>query len=184
MNEHGEIRIIIGASDQDYPGWIQTQEETLDVTKRSGWEAQFEPNTINRILAEHVWEHLTPEQAGVAAEICFAFLKSGGVFRLAVPDRLFPNEEYQRTVQVGGPGPADHPAASHKVVYDFRTLPPVFVAAGFDVKLLEWWDDAGAFHTEPWDERDGFIYRSARFDHRNANGKLGNTSLIIDAIKP
>ena len=72
-----------------------------------------------------------------------------------------------RIVQVGGPGPADHPAASHKVVYTLNALSDVFASAGFKVVPLEWCDDDGRFHATDWDERDGFIYRSARFDHRN-----------------
>lgn len=111
-------------------------------------------------------------------------LTTGGFFRCAVPDELFPDAKYQRTVQVGGPGPADHPAASHKVVYDYRTLPEVFVVVGFEVRLQEWWDEEGDFHAETWDEREGFIYRSARFDHRNCGDRYGFTSLIVDAIKP
>lgn len=177
-------RLIIGASSQNYPGWIRTQQDELDLSRREQWAARFAPDTIRTILAEHVWEHLTPEDARIAAGICFAFLTTNGFIRVAVPDGLFPDEAYQRTVQVGGPGPADHPAASHKVVYDYRRLPPAFRRAGFDVRLLEWWDEAGTFHAEPWDEREGFIYRSARFDHRNRDGKLGFTSLIVDAIKP
>ena len=51
------------------------------------------------------------------------------------------------------------------------------------MRLLEWWDDGGMFHHEKWDERDGFIYRSACFDYRNSDGVLGFTSLLIDAIK-
>ena len=179
-----DIRVIIGASSQDYPGWIRTQEDELNLIDRRNWETQFAPGSISRLLAEHVWEHLNPDEAAVAARICFDYLRPGGVFRLAVPDGLFPNEEYQRVVQVGGPGPADHPAASHKVLYDYRTLPPVFLAAGFRVQMLEWWDERGVFHAEEWDEREGFVYRSARFDHRNRDGALGFTSLIIDAIKP
>lgn len=183
MQQHNEIRIVIGASSQDYPSWSQTQEDELDLTDRSGWDAQFRPGSIDRLLAEHVWEHLDPDEAAIAANICFEFLQPGGFFRVAVPDGLFPNDDYQRTVQVGGPGPVDHPAASHKVLYDYRTLPAVFEKAGFDVRLLEWWDETGAFHAEKWAEREGFIYRSARFDHRNQDGRLGFTSLIIDAVK-
>lgn len=182
-NDDG-VRVIVGASSQDYPGWIRTQQDDLDLTRRERWEARFAPGGISHLLAEHVWEHLDPDEAEIAAAIVFDYLATGGFFRLAVPDGLFPGEEYQRIVQVGGPGPADHPAASHKVVYDYRTLPSVFERAGFKVRLLEWWDEDGRFHAEPWDEREGFIYRSARFDHRNADGRLGFTSLIIDAIKP
>lgn len=167
MRPHNDIRVIIGASSQDYPGWIRTQEDELDLTSRMDWEERFALGSIRRLLAEHVWEHLDPGEATIAAGICFDFLCPGGFFRLAVPDGLFPNKEYQRTVQIGGPGPVDHPAATHKVVYDYRTLPPLFEEAGLTVQLLEWWDEDGMFHAELWDEREGFIYRSARFDHRN-----------------
>lgn len=179
-----DIRIIIGASSQHYPGWLRTQQNDLDLTINSHWEERFAPDCISRILAEHVWEHLSPKEATDAAEICFIYLRPGGFIRIAVPDGLFSDEDYQRTVQPGGPGPADHPAASHKVVYTYRTLPPILAQAGFDVRLLEWWDESGQFYTGPWDEQDGFIYRSARFDHRNRDGRYGFTSLIVDAIKP
>lgn len=49
---------------------------------------------------------------------------------------------------------------------------------------MEYWDERGQFHYEEWDEDDGFIGRSRRFDTRNQGGTLGFTSLIIDAIKP
>lgn len=177
-------RVIVGASSQDYPGWHRTQRDELDLTRTEDWRALAPPGSLDAILMEHVWEHLTPDEATVAARNCFAALAPGGHVRCAVPDGLFPDADYQRTVRVGGPGPADHPAATHHLLYDWRTLPPVFTAAGFDVRLLEWWDDTAAFHAEPWDERDGFIYRSARFDHRNRAGRLGFTSLIVDAVRP
>ena len=180
----GPIRLIIGASSQSYPGWIQTQETELNLVRRADWERFAQPGGVQAVLMEHVWEHLTLDDAKLAALHCLEFLAPGGYVRCAVPDGLFPNAEYQRIVQIGGPGPADHPAASHKFVYDYRTLTAVFRAAGFDVHLLEWWDEEGKFSTHPWDEQDGFVYRSARFDHRNQHGVLGFTSLIIDAVKP
>jgi predicted SAM-dependent methyltransferase len=179
---HG-LKVIVGASLQNYPGWVQTQQDELDLTRAEAWAERFGSQPISTILAEHVWEHLTPAEAESAARNCFSALSPGGFIRCAVPDGLFPNTDYQRIVRVGGPGPSDHPAASHKFVYTFRTLPPVFEQASFVVRLLEWWDDRGEFHAEPWDERAGFIYRSARFDHRNRDGHLGFTSLIVDAIK-
>lgn len=49
--------------------------------------------------------------------------------------------------------------------------------------------DAGDFFlVEPsdkyWNELDGKIGRSLRFDTRNQDGKLGMVSIIIDAKKP
>lgn len=179
-----DLRIIVGASSQDYPGWIRTQQDDLDIVVRNDWSSRFQPGSLSCILAEHVWEHLSPTEARLAARNCFEFLQPGGRVRCAVPDGNFPDPAYQHLVQVGGPGPLDHPAASHKMVYRLATLGPVFADAGFEVHPLEWWDERGEFHERPWDEGDGFVYRTRRFDHRNANGQLGFTSLLIDAIKP
>lgn len=87
-------------------------------------------------------------------------------------------------VQVGGPGPTDHPAASHKIVYDYRTLVSVFEDAGFEVTLLEYCDERGDFHYTYWNEADGRIGRSYRFDTRNSGDELGMVSIIVDAKKP
>ncbi len=75
------------------------------------------------------------------------------------------------------------PAASHRVVCDYRMLSSVFTPAGFDVRLLEWWDERGTFHAEPWEERDGFSYRSQRLDRRDNRGPLVFTSPISDVVK-
>jgi predicted SAM-dependent methyltransferase len=87
-------------------------------------------------------------------------------------------------MQVGGPGPLDHPAADHKIVYDYRLFRDVFAAAGFQVDLLEYCDEDGHFHAADRDAEEGPIFRSLRSDPRNQNGALGFVSLIIDAKKP
>jgi predicted SAM-dependent methyltransferase len=133
-----DLRVVIGAGEyNNNPGWIQTQEAELNLLKRHDWEQRFAPNSLKAILAEHVWEHLSYEEGIQAAKICFDFLKPGGYVRCAVPDGFFPDENYQNTVKVGGPGPADHPAASHKIVHTYRTLTRMFEEAGFQVDLLE-----------------------------------------------
>ncbi|WP_420319400.1 class I SAM-dependent methyltransferase [Gorillibacterium massiliense] len=177
------IKIIVGASSQSYPGWIQTQEEELNLLKRSDWEKNFGNRKMDVILSEHVWEHLSFEEGIQAARICYDFLKPNGYIRCAVPDGYFKNEWYQNVVQVGGPGPKDHPAASHKIVHTYKTLTRVFEEAGFEIQLLEYCDEEGQFHFNEWDPHDGFIYRSYRYDHRNQDGVLGFVSLIVDAVK-
>ncbi|MCH5586658.1 SAM-dependent methyltransferase [Shimazuella sp. AN120528] len=179
------IRIVIGASSyRNNPDWIHTQKDDLDLLNRGHWLEQFEKNNISAILAEHVWEHLTYEQGIQAATTCFEFLKPGGYIRCAVPDGNFPDQMYQQLVQIGGPGPKDHPAATHQIVFTYQTLQKMFHTAGFQTKLLEYCDENGHFHHYPWNPNDGVIYRSFPFDHRNQKGKLGFVSLILDAIKP
>lgn len=181
---HQPLRIILGAGDQRFSGWIATGREQLDLRRPEDFRASFSGRLVDAFLAEHVWEHLTEEEGREAADTCFRYLKPGGLLRIAVPDANFPDEAYQRTVQVGGPGPADHPAVDHKIVYDFGRLSDVFVAAGFEVDLLEYCDADGRFHYHQWDPSDGPIYRSLLSDHRNEGGRLGFVSLILDARKP
>lgn len=185
LNKQADMKVVIGAGEyNNNPNWLQTQESELNLLKRLDWERQFSGESLQAILAEHVWEHLTFAEGVEAAKICFDFLKPGGHIRCAVPDGFFPDKDYQMGVQIGGPGPKDHPAASHKIVHNYRTITSMFRKAGFSVTLLEYCDEKGNFHTQDWNESEGYIYRSMRFDHRNKNGKLGFVSLIVDAIKP
>ena len=185
MIKEENVKVVVGAGEHNNnPGWFQTQESELNLLRREDWENTFSPNSLEAILAEHVWEHLTYEEGVQAAKTCFDFLKPNGYVRCAVPDGLFPDADYQINVQVEGPGPKDHPAASHKIVHNYKTITSMFTEAGFEVTLLEYCDEKGEFHYNDWDDNKGFIYRSKRFDHRNQSGQLGFVSLIIDAIKP
>jgi predicted SAM-dependent methyltransferase len=134
----GSLRVIIGAGEQRWDGWIATHREQLDLCDRATWAAWFGERLADGLLCEHVFEHLTEAEGRTAAALCFAFLKPGGFLRLAVPDAFYPDPDYQNTVKPGGPGPSDHPAADHKIVYDHRSLSDVLASAGFTVDLLEY----------------------------------------------
>lgn len=177
------IKIIIGAGNTEFDDWESTQESELNVLNRTHFENRFEKESIDAMLAEHVWEHMTEDEGVEAAKNCYDFIKCGGYIRCAVPDKNFHNEWYQNMVQVGGPGPIDHPAYTHKILYDYKTIKTVFEKAGFSVELLEYCDENGAFHYKYWNEADGKIGRSFRFDTRNSLEKLGMVSIIIDAKK-
>ncbi|MEN6313317.1 MAG: methyltransferase domain-containing protein [Clostridiaceae bacterium] len=178
------MKIIIGAGQTKYDGWIATQESDLNLLSILDWEKLFSNESIDAMLAEHVWEHMTYKEGILAAENCYKYLKPGGYIRCAVPDKNFRNEWYQKMVRIGGPGPSDHPAATHKIVYDSGTLKSVFESAGFEVTLLEYCDENGDFHFTYWNENDGKIGRSFRYDTRNSTESLGMVSIIIDAKKP
>lgn len=177
------VRIIIGAGDQHWPGWIPTQKEKLDLLNPEDWENSFRYRRADVFLCEHVWEHLTKEEGLFAAKICFKWLKPGGYLRCAVPDANFPDREYQLAARVGGPGPKDHKAAGHKIVYDYLLFSDVFKQAGFDVDLLEYCDEHGRFHYNQWSPEDGPVYRSLLIDHRNQGADIKSVSLILDAKK-
>lgn len=177
-------RIIIGAGKTSYEGGIDTQEEELNLLNINDYYKLFkQEESIDAFLAEHVFEHLSYDEGVEAGKNLYKFLKQNGYVRVAVPDVNFDNEWYRNMCKPGGPGNIDHPAYTHKVFYDYKTLIKVFEDAGFVVDLLEYCDENGRFHFNYWNTEQGMIGRSLRFDTRNNNGKLGMVSVIIDAYK-
>ena len=178
------MKIVIGSGDTKFDGWYHTQENELDLLDRSSFSKLIPQKNAECFLAEHVWEHLDFEEGVQAAKNCYDFLQPGGYLRIAVPDKNFKNEWYQNLVQIGGPGPEDHPASTHKIVHDKKTLTEMLTQAGFEVSLLEYCDERGVFHYKYWNNDDGHIGRSFRYDTRNSIEQLGMVSLIVDAHKP
>ncbi|SES18700.1 Predicted SAM-depedendent methyltransferase [Gracilibacillus ureilyticus] len=179
-----DIKIVIGAGEYvNNPGWIHTQEEELNLLDENTWQNRFAKSSLSAILAEHVWEHLTYEEGLEGAKICWEYLKPSGYIRCAVPDGYFPDESYQEIVQVGGPGPIEYPASSHKIVHNYQTLTKMFETAGYEVKLLEYCDEQGDFRQNERNGQDGVIFRSKKYDPRNQGDELTFPSLIVDAVK-
>jgi predicted SAM-dependent methyltransferase len=140
------------------------------------WSHYVRPDSVDALLAEHVWEHMTLDEAKSAASTCYRYLKPGGYIRVAVPDGFFPDPAYQDYIKVGGVAGGSE-KGGHQVVYTHIKLREVFEAAGFSTVLLEYHDESGVFHGSPWDPADGMIHRSKRFDPR------GPISIILDARK-
>jgi predicted SAM-dependent methyltransferase len=174
------LKIVIGSCDIYDSGWIPSEVYILDLLNEKTWKNYFQENEIECLLAEHVWEHLTIEQGGIAARTCFNFLKNGGYIRVAVPDGFHKEQRYIDYVKPGGIGAGSD---DHKVLYNYKTFSSVFEKAGFKIKLLEYFDENGEFHHNDWDNNKGKIHRSIRFDERNIDGEPNYTSLIIDAYK-
>ncbi len=172
----------IGSAGINYDkNWLSTDIDTLDITKSGDWRKLLLFRRLDNIMAEHVWEHLTEGHTKQANMNCFKYLKSGGVMRLAVPDGYHPDPDYIDWVRPGGGGPG---AEDHKILYNYKIMQDRLKAVGFEVSLLEYWDENGHFHFKDWTDEGGHIMRSRRYDKRNANGDLKYTSLIVDAIKP
>jgi predicted SAM-dependent methyltransferase len=174
------LRVVVGASGVFQPGWVPTDIEDLNLLSEADWSRLFQPESLDAILAEHVWEHLSAEDGLVAAKFCHRYLKTGGYLRLAIPDGLHPDPAYIEHVRVGGSGPG---ADDHKVLHTWQTLSAMLTEAGFRTQMLEYWDESGTFQSTDWDPEAGMVHRSRRFDQRNADGTLRYTSLIVDAIK-
>ena len=174
-------RIVIGSSGTAPEGWVPTDREVIDLLREDTWLRHFGPGSLDAILAEHVWEHLSADDAARAAVTCYQFLKPGGYLRVAVPDGLHPDPAYIEQVRPGGSGSG---ASDHKVLYDYSSVGELFAVAGFEVRLYEYFDCDGRFQFVDWNPADGMIRRSIRFDERNSPKRLAYTSIILDAVKP
>jgi predicted SAM-dependent methyltransferase len=175
------LRIVVGASGFAQPGWVATDITALDLLREGDWRPIFAEGSIDAILAEHVWEHLSADDGLAAARRCRRYLRPGGRLRIAVPDGLHPDPAYVAAVRPGGSGPG---ADDHKVLYTYQSLQSMLAGAGLQASALEHFDEAGQFRAAPWDPADGLVRRSRRFDPRNAGGRLAYTSLIMDGLRP
>ena len=98
------LQIVVGAGNKYQEGWIPIEQLTLDILKWWNWKYLFGKRKIDHILAEHVWEQLTLNEANIALKNCHHFLKGGGRVRLAAPDGHHPDPEYIEYVKPGGTG--------------------------------------------------------------------------------
>jgi predicted SAM-dependent methyltransferase len=171
------LNVVIGGGERDYAGWIKTDRDLLDITRPLDWQALFRPDSIDRLLCEHVLEHLSDEECRAALSECYKHIKPGGLFRAAVPDGYRRDAAYVAEVAP--------PNAGHKQLFTVDTFVPLLESAGFRATPLEYFDAAEEFHARDWDERDGTIFRSARFDTQEEfrRGPLCYTSVVVDARK-
>lgn len=171
------LRVMLGAGPTKTAGWFQTDKEILDVTSPEDWSILFTPASIDSLLSEHMLEHLSEEEARVALSECYRYLKPTGLFRLAVPDAYRRDLRY---VQEVAP-----PADGHKMYYNTDNLTALLKSVGFTTTPLEYFDAQEQFHATVWDENEGLIMRSVRFDTQQEFQRDGlfYTSLIVDARK-
>lgn len=177
---YGELRVIVGASSTAMPGWISTEYPCVDITDPASLNRYFKNGSVSSVLAEHVLEHLTADEATRATRNVFNLLRTGGRWRIAVPDGYHPDPDYIDSVKPNGTGAG---ADDHKVLFNIDTLNRLLVDEGFVVHPLEWFDASGQFQSADWYPQDGIVSRSAKSDPRNSHKPLSFTSLIVDAVK-
>ncbi len=152
------------------PGWITTDKSQLDVTNLNDWKERFKPGEIKIIFAEHLLEHLCPDEAKHFLKIAYEYLCDGGRIRLAVPDAMHPSAWYHELCKPGG---VDIGSDDHKYFFSYDNINEFFDHDKYDLRLLEWWDEH-EFHKAQWqnDGANGKVERSSQFyDGRIAQSK-------------
>ena len=177
------LKIIVGAAESHQKGWFSTNEQWLDITKEIDWIRLFRDKMIlTHVVAEHVFEHLTPNETHKAlCNIC-RHLNVGGRIRIAVPDGYNPSEEYIEHVRVGGRG---DDAADHKQLLDQDSLKKYLMDAGLSsIEVVEGYDKDGFLTSNSWSSENGYIRRSRQNgDSVDWGFPDASTSLIVDAWK-
>jgi predicted SAM-dependent methyltransferase len=135
------LKVVLGAGETRFDGWFNTDTDILNITAPADWIALFAPGSIDRLLAEHVFEHLSESQTCAALMECQRYLKPGGRLRIAVPDGYRPDPVYLAEVRP--------PADGHQVLFTIDSLMSLLESQGFRATPLEFFDQAGQFHCQP-----------------------------------
>jgi predicted SAM-dependent methyltransferase len=175
------LKIIVGAAETWRSGWDSTNEQWHDISSPTDWQQVFGGRRIlAKVVAEHVFEHLTRDEAATALRLIAAHLVPGGRVRIAVPDGYHPDPTYLRHVDINGIG---DDAADHKQLLNVDSLMTLLEGAGFRAVLVDGYRRDGSLTRSSWRDEDGYIWRS----HQNASTNTFNfvdaeTSLIVDGI--
>lgn len=177
------VKIILGAAETFKSGWYSTNECWLDIANDLHWHKVFQgKKLVTHAVAEHVFEHLTYEQAQRALKNIFNHMPAGGRIRIAVPDGYNPNPEYIRHVGICGIG---DDAADHKQLLNVDVLTGLLRETGFQPTHIEGYTQNGRLVQKPYNVDDGYIKRS-RINHGADmpwHFPDADTSLIVDGIK-
>ncbi len=180
-----EVQLILGAALTSNKNWISTNEEWFDITNSFHWERLFNKKIlIKRALAEHVFEHLTEKEMGIALKFIYDHLVFNGTLRIAVPDGNNPNPSYRINTGINGIG-AD--ASDHKQFIKFEHLKSELEKVGFKCFIREGYTANGELINQKLNPELGHIMRSRKTNFESFkegwNFVDANSSLIVDAHK-
>lgn len=175
-----DILLVVGAGDTKYNFWISTNYPWFNISKIDTFNRYFKGREVSKILAEHVFEHLTLEDGIKSIKNLKTILKPQGKIRIAVPDGYNPNKDYINHVKPGGTGAG---ADDHKILYDYKSIKKLF-DDDFKINYLEYFNEFGKFVSNEWinDEKNGYIKRSRLEDKRNSKDEIKFNSIILDAV--
>ncbi len=181
-NNNLPVKIVLGSSYVTPPmqGWVKTDLPQFDITNENHWEFIFGKTKADNFLAEHVFEHLLLEDSKKAFQYIANYLKTGGVFRFAVPDGYHTNPVYIDNVKPNGIGDG---CDDHKVLFTIDIVSELAKSFPFKMDVLEHYTKSGVLISKKINIENGFINRTVTSEQKQP-GELHNySSIIIDFIK-
>jgi predicted SAM-dependent methyltransferase len=133
-------KIQFGCGGNRINGW-ENYDSEIDISKT----LPFQNNIATHVLAEHVMEHITIQQAWHFIEECYRILDHGGVLRLAVPcvSKIFKlaDQEYFEFIKRNGWGDSTLKDAvksiifnhEHKTIWESSSLESIVQVIGFSL---------------------------------------------------
>jgi predicted SAM-dependent methyltransferase len=177
INAGRPLKIILGSSITGFKEWLSTDLPHFDITRQEDWAYLFEEGTIDNLLAEHVFEHLTLSQAKNALLNIRKYLKRSGVFRIAVPDGYHFSPEYIDYCRPGGSGPG---CDDHKLLWNMDLLNKTAQECGLKINLLQFYNSNHDFTDSYQDDENGTIGRTYAKMQINQSTPFAISSLIAD----
>lgn len=171
-----KIKIIIGSGRcyGEENGWLYTDLPHFNILNENDWKYFFGNSKIDNLLAEHVLEHLTEEEVETVLQLTLQYLKIGGVFRIAVPDGFHPNPKY---IEMTKP-----PQDGHKSFWNYKTISDLAIQNGFQITLLEYFNEKHFFHQQNFSNDEGYVSR-CKLNGFSESYTNDYTSLVLDLMK-
>jgi predicted SAM-dependent methyltransferase len=179
QQSNSPLKVVLGSGTTDLENWVSTDYPFFDILKAKQWNFLFRSKSPQFLLAEHVLEHLTEKDVGIALSNAYKYLGPDGNFRIAVPDKNHPNTDYIEYVRPGGNGPG---CDDHKSFWEIDSLSELAESIGYEVTPLECYNKEGVFYqSQQYDNKKGYIFRSRLNGVSNLISDY--SSLIVDLRK-
>ena len=137
-----KINLACGHPLPDFKNWINIDYKKSLLNEYKGWQfvvhditkpLRFKEATIDVVFCEHMMEHFDMNEATRISKDINRILKLKGLFRIVVPDAILRKNE----------PPENGSEHNHKTAWTYHSLEWMLKNAGFEVKLVKYWNENG-----------------------------------------
>lgn len=130
----------LGLVDTNLPEYISTDQDELDLINRYDITKYIPQASILNILANHVMEHIYPEEIWNVFNNIFFMQKAGGYLVICVPDLLSPNSRHYKGMEEAI---LFQPKASHFIFFSLESITYLLSKIGYEVIPIYYHNEKG-----------------------------------------